>query len=321
MRDNKPKYTAKKVITTSLIVDMIDLLTNLTVMILTGSAVFIAETLQGLTDIVAVAIVFFGVKRSKRKRDNRHHFGHGRELYFWTLIAAIVILLFSGVPSLFFGYQRMINPHPIENLNIAFIVAGLAILTNGYALKLSYGRLMERHKVKEVPHLFLRSPRVETKATFTLDLIGASSAIVSLSTFLIFALTGDLRFDALGAMIIGAILIIMALILILGIGDMIIGRSAPPEVEKEIRGIIKGHLEIRKILDLKTMYIGPDTILIDCEIFLKKTLVTKQIEQLIDELQDQIQASIPQAKFIQIEVETPQIVEKEKQILAAPDEY
>src|SRR5690606_17172325 len=124
----------------------------------------LSQALQGMSDLITGAILFFGVRSSKRAPDQRYQFGYGREVFFWVLIAGIIMFLGTGGLSLFFGIQQVISPDPVENLPIAFIMLIFGFSTNFYAFRLSVRRLREAGSGKwwrELRH----SSVVETKAT------------------------------------------------------------------------------------------------------------------------------------------------------------
>jgi len=312
---------AKRVVAISFFVDLIDVAINLTVMVLTGSAVLLAESLQGISDLFSVTFVMIGVRRSQKLRDRFHQFGYGRELYFWALLSALAFLFASGIPSLLFGLRRVFAPEPLENMALAYIVLSIAIVTNGYSLFVSSKRLLGGAKLADLPLTFWKSPRVETKVTFVRDLMGASAASVGIVSLFLFALTGNQVFDGIGAALIGVILIVFALLLALGVHDLIIGRSAPIGVQIKIRKIIRSHNEVRKILDFKTMYAGPDTILVSAEIGVVQAMTAKRIEDLVDKIQDEIELSVPEVRFVDLQVEKSEASKKERLRERPPSDY
>lgn len=321
MVNNKSPLTAKRVVFTSFLVDATDFVINLLVTIFTGSAIMLAETLQGGFDMTASIFLLLGLSRSKKKRDNIHQFGHGRELYFWTLISALIILLGTGIPSLIAGIHRIFQPEMVENINLAYVVLGIALITNSYSFRLSRSRLLAGETSKNALKVFLASHKVETKGTFILDSIGAISAFSGLASLVLYGLTGEYRFDGVGAAIIGISAIIMALLLISSVKDLLVGRAASPEIERKIRNLISSHSEIKKVLNLRTMYMGPEAILVDTGIYLDKALSFTEAEIFVEKLKEELESQIPQARFIQIEVETPKERERENRREKPQEDY
>lgn len=286
-------------------VDILDVLLNVVVFLLTGSVVMVAEALEGLADLVSSGLLLIGLRRAKRIPDSTHPFGYGRELYFWTLIAALFMFVFTSGLSIYFGWQRLSHPEPIENLQLAYVVLTFAILTNGYAFSLSFRRLLGERNPAHVWRIFIRTTLVETKTTFVLDLMGTTAAVLGLFSLALFGFTGDLRFDGLGAIIIGVVLAILAFSLLLTIKDLLIGIGASEEVQKQIK---KAALEVKGVegvLDLRTMLVGPEKLLVNIEVHLVDKLTTAEIEKLVDKIKENVGEAVPTVQHIQVELETP----------------
>jgi len=98
----KSNLTSKKVVLTSFFVDTLDIIFNGAIAFSTGSSIMLAEFLQGLADLVTVAFLYIGIKRSVKRADREHSFGYGRELYFWSLCSAII--MFAGTATLSFYF-------------------------------------------------------------------------------------------------------------------------------------------------------------------------------------------------------------------------
>ena len=147
------KISAKRSVTTSFLVDLGDIALNVTVMIITGSVVLLAEAFEGASDLVASGLLLIGLRTAKKRPDKDHPFGHGKALYSWTLLSAIVMFLFGGGLSFYFGLKRFLEPEEIRHIIIAFAALLVSITTNGYALSVSARRLLNGEPLKKLPHL------------------------------------------------------------------------------------------------------------------------------------------------------------------------
>ena len=297
------EISAKKVIVTSLIVDLIDIVTNIVVALLTGSIVMAAETLQGMADLTAVGFLLIGLIRSNRPADNAHPFGYGREIYFWTLISSIIMLTFTATLSFFLGLQRFLHPEILDQLYWAYIVLIIAVLTNGYALSLDIKRILGKKPLSLLLKEFFQSSKIETKTTFVLDLMGISAAIFGLLSLISYKVFSNASLDGVGAMGMGVILAILSYFLIMGVRDLLIGKRASRDIEKNIKKLTLSFPDVREIVDLKTENSG-NHILIALDVNLKNKLTTDQIEKLVREIENKIKKDIPSAKEIQIELKT-----------------
>ena len=299
------RISSRKVITVSLLVDLLDVILSLAAAILSGSVVMLAQVLEGVADLVSSGLLLVGLARSGQKADRDHPFGFGRELYFWALLSAIVMFAITATLSILFGWQRFIHPEALHNIPLALLILGITVITNAYAFYLSLKRLLRNRSLGLVTRIFLRSSLIETKTTFILDLMGVSASVLGIVTLFIYKFTGDYRYDGLGAILIGVVLAVFSFILLLGIVDLIIGRSASVEVEDRIRSAALRTSEVRRVLGLKTLHIGPERLLVNLDVHLKHNLTTQHIEELIDKIKEDIKKEVPEVKHIQVELETP----------------
>lgn len=311
IENNKETHVSgRRVIFTSFLVDLLDVVLSLTVAVLSGSVIMLTQVLEGIADLVSSGFLIVGLVRSGRVEDKMHPFGYGKEIYFWTLLAALVMFGVTATMSIFLGWQRFLKPELIHNLPLAFGVLALTFFTNGYAFYLSFRRLVKKRGVGQVIRIFYKSSLVETKTTFVLDLMGTVASFSGIVALALYYFTGNARFDGLGAIFIGVVLAILAYLLLLGIRDLLIGRSASVETEAAIRRAALKVGEVKSILDLKTMHIGSEKLHVDLDVNMQGRLTTRELEKLIDQIKQNIQTDVPSVKYVQVELETPELNSK-----------
>lgn len=303
LKKKSERITASRVVTTSFVVDILDVIFNLIVAIITGSAVMISQTLQGVADLAASALLIVGVSRSRRQADNIYPFGYGRELYFWTLLSAFVSLIVTSGMSIYLGWQRFLNPQQIQDLPLAYLVLGLSVLTNGYSASLSARRLLGGAS-SNIISAFSRSSLIETKSTLVLDLMGTTASVLGLVALIIYGLSGDLRWDGLGAMVVGASLGAMVLLLIQAVRGLIIGPGASVELSQKITQIALSFPEVESVTGLKTLHLAAENLLVNLDLQVRDNLSTVDIEKLVEAIKGKISSQIPEATEIQIELKT-----------------
>jgi cation diffusion facilitator family transporter len=294
-----------KVVLTSSLVSVGDVVLNLFVGILTGSTVMFAQALQGLSDLVTSGLLLYGVGRSKQKTSKRFQFGYGREIFFWVLLAGMIMFLGTGAFSIFMGYRQLSHPQEIENVFIALGLLIFNVLTNGYALSLSMRRLKENHPKNSWWWRIRHSSIVETKATFLVDLLGTTAGLIGLAAIGTLIVTGDPRLDGIGSIVIGLSMMFAASFLIRDVREFIVGRAANPLQEQKITVAAEAVSHVIKVLDLRTMYLGSGKLLIILEVHLDSELTTDMIERTIDIIKNKVDNSIDGNHHIQVEVETP----------------
>ncbi len=300
---DKKKISSSTVVVVSFLVDFLDIVLSLAVAIISGSVIMVSQVLEGMADLISSGLLLVGLARSSQKEDKDHPFGYGRELYFWALLSGMVMFAISSILSIYFGWQRFRHPQEVHDINLAFAVLVLTAITNGASFFLSLKRLLRNRNINQVIKIFLRTSLIETKTTFILDLMGMSASILGAIALIIYKFTNDYRFDGLGAILIGTTLGILAFILLMGVMDLIVGRSASSEVEGRIRLITLNTPEVRKILDLKTLHIGSEKLLVNMEVNLAEDLKTHEIENLIHKIKEEIKKEVPEVKHIQVELE------------------
>lgn len=301
------KITSTRVVTTSFLVSITDIAINTVVTIFTGSVVVLSQALQGTADLISAGFLIIGVRSSKRKADQNHPFGYGREVYFWTFLSALVTFTITAGASFYFGLNRLINPQPIENVGLAFITLSIGLATNGYSMSLSLRRLLGKAHFTKILSVLVNSSLLATKKAFILDLMGTTAPILGITALLLYKITGDMRFDGIGAMIIGISMGGLSLFILKSTKDLLVGQSAKPEVEFKITKAAESFHNVIKVLEIKTLLIGPKKILVNMEINLADKLTTDEIENLIDKIEKEIRTNVPEAVSIHIELETPDV--------------
>jgi cation diffusion facilitator family transporter len=301
----KKSVTTKRVLLTSFFVDALDTLVNVTIAIFTGSAVMFAESLQGFADLTSVTMLLIGFERSKKRSNKQHPFGYGKELYFWAILSVFLIIGITATLSFYSGLQKWRAPAGIDHVYITYIALAAAVITNSYAFWLSLRKLLGGNQLKKFIKVFLETSDVAPRTTLVLDAMGSLSAGFGLISLITYGITGDGRYDGLGAMIIGVLLAILALTLLFTTKSLVTGRSAPKELEHDIKKAALSVPQVKDVLDLRTMMMGTNNILINIEVHLKDGLSTDQVEKAIDKIRESIQKKVPGRTHISIEPETP----------------
>ena len=300
------KVSEQRVLITTFLVDLLDAAINLVVAILTGSVVLLAEFFQGLADLTAAGLLLIGHKRSKKRPDKRHPFGYGKEVYFWTLVSAVVMMTLTATASFYFGLMRFLEPEEIDRLWLGYATLAITLATNLYAFSLSSRRLSKNKPFTQLPKLFLNSGDVTVKNALVLDLMGTTAAVSGLVSLLLYQFAGEKRFDGLGAMFIGVSTAVLAFVLVTSLRGLMVGESAAPEIEEKISKAALSIREVKEVLDLKTMQIGLDKLLVNIDVSVDDHLHTDELEALTDKIKNRLTEKVPSIRHVQVELETPQ---------------
>jgi len=270
---------------------------------LTGSSAMLSEGIHSVVDTGNQMLLLYGLKQAKKPADKRFPFGHGKEVYFWSFVVAILIFAVGAGVSIYEGVHRILHPSAIENVMVNYIVLGLAIIFEGAAwlfalkeFKQQKGKwgYVEAVKRGKDPSIFL---------VLFEDSAAMSGLVVAFFGVLLTQLTGILIFDGIASVVIGLILAATAMWLAYETKGLLIGESANEEVVNKITELAKTHHAIEHVNEILTMHMGPEYILVNISVNFVDDVVADDIELAIDSLDKEIKAVFPKVKRIFIEAE------------------
>jgi cation diffusion facilitator family transporter len=291
MEENPPAApSTKKVLFTSLFVDVFDLAMNAVVAAVTGSAIMLVEALEGFAGLCSVALLLFANKRSTTKATKLHPFGYGREISYWSTIAAFVIVASVGVIAVHTGYQKVLsdNPAQVKHSWLAFIALAIALGTNGYSFWTSLKKLLSGQPLESIAKIFMTAPMVAPKTTVVLDAMGSTVALVGLFFMGMYGLSGFAvaRFDGIGALAMGIGLLLSAVALLISVRGLVMSQGAPRELERKIRDAAREVPEVKHVIGMQTTMVGSDKLLANIDVHLKDGLNTDQVEQVVERVKE-----------------------------------
>lgn len=296
--------SSRRVLAVSFLVDLVDVLTNLVVAWLTGSAVIFAEMAQGIADAAGSALLVIGERRAARPSDADHPFGYAREAFFWGLLSAVAMLVIGAGLSGWRGYQQLVDPEPLESPLLAIAVLVLAIVTNGYAVSLSARKLVAQSGGFRQA---LRDPgRPLVKSALLRDAVGTFTSIVGLMALLAYQRLGLVMFDAAGAIAAALLMTAGSLALMMQLRGLITGRSLPERELKRVGEAMSATPGVVGINQLAAVYSGAAEILVDADLDLAEDFDTRQIEAVLDDLERRIHTVLPDTRRVRVLLNSPE---------------
>jgi cation diffusion facilitator family transporter len=295
--------SARKVVLVSFLVDLLDVITNLIVAMLTGSAVVFGEMAQGIGDSIGSALLVVGERRAARPRDDEHPLGYAREAFFWGLLSAVAMLMIGAGLSGWRGVQQLLHPEPLQAPMLAVAVLALAVVTNGYAVGLSGRKLAaESGGLRSVFRNF-NQPLV--KGAFLRDVIGTFTSIVGLCALLLYETLDLLIFDALGAMAAALFMTAGSLVLMAQARALITGRALPKEDLQHLREAILADPKVEAVNHLAAIYAGASEVLMEADLDLSEELSTTEIETVLDLLEVRVRTILPDIERVRVLLNSP----------------
>ena len=267
----------------------------------TGSSSMLSEAIHSVADSGNQVLLLIGNKRARQPADAQHPFGYGRRRYLYGFIVAIVLFLVGGMFSLYEGIHKWQNPEPLNDWWIAVVVLLIAIGLEGYSFRTAF---REANKSRGNRSLlgFVRASRQPELPVILLEDAGALVGLMlALSGVSAAVITGDGRFDAVGAMGVGTLLIVIAIFLAIEMVEMLIGESALPEEVDAIRAALEGSDGVERVIHLRTMHVGPDELLVAAKIAIHHSDTGREIAADIDNAEKALRAAVPTARYIFLE--------------------
>jgi cation diffusion facilitator family transporter len=294
---------SKKVIFAALIGNSLIAVTKFIAAFFTGSSAMLSEGIHSLVDTGNQILLLYGLKQAAKPADEDFPFGHGKEVYFWSFIVAILIFALGGGISIYEGVQHVLHPEPIKNPIINYIVLGLALLFEGAAWWLA---LHEFSRSKGKWGYIEAIKRAKDPSIFVVLFEDSAAMLGLLVAFIGIALTqytDILYFDGLASVIIGLILVGTAAWLAYETKGLLIGESANQHVVNDIRAILQASPLIDHVNEVLTMHMGPDYVLANLSVDFNDNISAGEVEDTIASLDKAIKKQHPQIKRIFIEAE------------------
>jgi cation diffusion facilitator family transporter len=267
-----------------------------------GSSALFSEGIHSVVDTGNELLLLFGLRRSQRPADRNHPYGYGKELYFWSLIVAIVIFAVGGGLSVYEGVRHLLRPRRLEHFGWNLLVLGVSFAFEGTSLVIAIRRLRagapaERSLITMVRHS--KNPSVFSVV------LEDSAALVGLLVAAAGITTGHLLHsavpDALASLLIGLVLASVALVLGYMSRELLLGESASPELLASLGSIVNGDTNVVRMKPPLTMHLGPEEILVNLEIEFSPRLGAGEVASVIDRIEREIRTRHPTVKQVFVE--------------------
>lgn len=268
--------------------------------LISRSSSMLAEAYHSVSDTFNQVLLLYGLKRSRRKPDAGHPFGHGKEQFFWSFMVAIILFAVAGGLSIREGYHKLLHPEPITKAGLAYLAIAVAFIFESFALRLAVKSLkaeMKSDKYKNFFQAVLHSKDPTSLTVFFEDSLALLGLMIASVAITLVQLTGKLIIDALASMLIGALLMIFAFFLAVETKKLMVGESISPYKRSKILQTVNEFDEVKSVLRLKTMHLSSDDVLVVLEIEYKDGLVVQDLEIVNNRIEESIRKIIPNARI------------------------
>ena len=226
--------------------------------LVTGSGAMLAEAIHSLADCGNQGLLLLGMRQADRPASDEYPLGWGRALYFWSFLVAILLFSVGGMFSIYEGIHKLSEPEPLKRPWLAVGVLVFGVVAESISM---HGCLKEVNKARQGRSLwrwFRETRSSELLVIFGEDLAALLGLSVALVAVLATMVTGNLLYDAIGTIVIGALLVVVAIAVANEVKALLIGQGIEPSRREELLAFINARPEVDVVLNLVTLQMGPD---------------------------------------------------------------
>jgi cation diffusion facilitator family transporter len=270
----------------------------------TGSSAMISEGIHSLVDTGNGGLMLLGVHRSRRPADDQHPFGYGKELYFWTLIVAIVIFAVGGGISAYEGLLHVLHPARLQYPTWNYVVLVLSLVFESYSFMVAFKAFQSAKGDLSIWQSIETSKDPTTYTVLFEDSAALLGLIVAFVGVFFSQMLDIAYFDGAASILIGVILAVVAILLAYESKGLLIGEAVDPETLKNIRRLAESDARVEAVKNILTMHFGPRTILLAMDLQFRNDLSAAEVEDSVDRLEESVREHYRDIKHIFIESES-----------------
>src|SRR4051794_9457079 len=264
---------------------------------ISGSTAMLAEGAHSVADTTNQVFLLASLNLAGREPDADHPFGYGKERFFWSFLAAVFIFVSGALFSIYEGVHRMLSGEkPGKDVAVAFVVLAVGLVLEGTSLARAANQTRAMAQRKRRPfRRHIRVSRDPTTKTVVFEDTAAVAGILLAAVGLgLSAVTGSSVWDGAASVCIGIVLAVVAFFLGRDTKNLLIGSAALPEERERLARVFDAHPGVDELLELLTMALGPQSLLVAARLDLSADLGSDEIEALASELDHQLREAVPE---------------------------
>jgi cation diffusion facilitator family transporter len=293
--------SSRKVIIAALIGNSLIAVTKFIAATMTASSAMLSEGIHSLVDTGNQVLLLLGLKRAEKPADERFPFGHGKEIYFWSFVVAILIFAVGAGISLFKGFDHLIHPTPIKNPFVNYVVLGLAMIFEGYSWSVARREFIRYKGRLSTTAAVSRAKDPIIFVVYFEDTAAMAGLVAAFFGVLAGHLTGNPIYDGMASIVIGIILAATAIWLAYETKSLLIGEAAEPEIVASIREMTGRIDEVECVNEILTLHMGPEFILVTMSVDFVDDVPAGEVEKVLEELDRQVKMEHSRVKRVFVE--------------------
>jgi cation diffusion facilitator family transporter len=227
---------------------------------LSGSGAMLAETVHSLADCGNQGLLLLGVRQARTPSSPEFPLGYGKAIYFWSFLVAVMLFSVGGMFSLYEGIHKLRHPEPLGQWWWAVGVLVFSIVAESVSMRACLIEVNKARGTRSIGQWFRESRQAELLVIFGEDLAALSGLTLALLAVVLAAVSGNPVWDALGTVLIGALLIVVAVFVAVEVKAMLIGQSADPDITRDMQRYLRERPEIARVFNLITLQLGNDVL-------------------------------------------------------------
>jgi cation diffusion facilitator family transporter len=266
-----------------------------------GSGSMLAEAIHSLADSGNQVLLLVGGRKAAREATENHPFGYGRQRYIYAFMVSIVLFSIGGLFSVYEGIQKLQHPHELEVFWLPLTVLGISIILESFSLRTALREVASDRGELSLIQYIRHAKAPELPVVVLEDIAALVGLVLAFLGVGLTALTHNAVFDALGTLAIGALLIAVAVVLGAETSSLLIGEGATRRDYDLIIGALEQTDGVQSVIHSKTLYLGPDELMLAAKIAVDPNVTASEIALLIDRAEEHIRAAVPATRVIYLE--------------------
>jgi len=265
--------------------------------VITGSGALLAESIHSFADCGNQGLLFLGLNAAKKNPDTDHPLGHGKAIYFWSFIVAIMLFSMGGLFSIYEGIHKLDSTEQVSNPLIAIVVLSVSMLLEGASL---WGCITQINKLRHGESLWTwikNTRQSELVVVFGEDVAALFGLSFALIAVILAHVTSNPVYDAVGSIGIGVLLVVVSVFVAIKVKSLLIGQSADEAVRIEIKNFLEAREEVVEVFHLITLQLGPK-IMVAVKARMSETAGAEQLIENINRCEDELRKAIPAIQWI-----------------------
>ena len=267
----------------------------------TGSGALLAEAIHTTADSSNQILLLIGVSRARKPPDRRHPLGYGRELYFWSFQVALLLFSAGGVFSIYEGVHKFSTPEPITNAWVGFAILAFTLIMEIVVTAANFRQINSLRGDKGFYLFVQESKESDLIVVFGENLAALLGTVFACLAYTLSYLRNDGRYDAIGSIMVGLVLVGVAVFLAIEVKSLLIGESADAEIYAAAESLAFEDPNIDAVAELIVLQQGPGEVLVALKLRCPPTLHAYELSKTINAYEARLRAKCPQARWIFVE--------------------